>query len=110
MKQSIQALVRKDAVEYRGDLIGFNGRYWDAVRASSGTSSIASGATTAVVTHNLGVVPSVAQIIITFAEQGTNDYGRWWVNTITRTQFTLNVSADPGASNLDFGWMILVLP
>lgn len=110
MKQAIQSLVRKDAHEYRGDLIGFNGRYWDAVRAASGTSSILSGATTAVVTHNLGVTPSVANISITFAEQGTSDYGRWWVSTITATAFTLNVSADPGASNLDFGWSVIVLP
>lgn len=110
MRPAIQALVRKDAHEYKGDLIGYNGRYWDAVRATSGTATIASGATTAVVTHNLGIIPGVENISITFNEQGTNDYGRWWVDTITRTQFTLNVSADPGASNLTFGWQIVVLP
>ena len=107
---SIQSLVRKDATERKGDIIGYNGREWDAVRATSGTATIASGATTAVVSHNLGVVPGVENIIITFNEQGTSDYGRWWVDTITRTQFTLNVSADPGASNLTFGWMVIVLP
>lgn len=79
------------------------------VTESSGTGSIASGATTAVVTHGLSVTPTVDDISITFGEQGTNDYGRFWVGTITSTQFTLNVSADPGASNLDFGWRAVCL-
>lgn len=109
MNPALNGLHLKDTHERKGDLLGFNGRYWDAVRAASGTATIASGATTAVVTHNLGIVPGVENIIITFNEQGTSDYGRWWVDTITSTQFTLNVSADPGASNLTFGWMVLVL-
>lgn len=79
------------------------------VTESSGTGSIASGATTATITHGLSVTPSVEDILITFAEQGTNDYGRWWISGISSTQFTLNVSADPGASNLDFGWQAQVL-
>lgn len=74
------------------------------VTANSGTGSIASGATTAVVSHGLAVTPTLDDISVVFGEQGTNDYGRWWVSNITSTQFTLNVSADPGASNLDFAW------
>lgn len=79
------------------------------VTENSGTGSIASGATTAVITHGLGVTPTVDDITITFAEQGTNAYGRFWVDTLTSTQFTVNVSADPGASNLDFGWRAMCL-
>ncbi len=75
---------------------------------ASGTGSVLSAATTDVITHGLPYTPTIDQIIVTFAEQGDNDYGRWWVSTITSTQFTVNVSADPGASNLDFGWRILV--
>lgn len=88
------------------DKVGFNLGY---VTANSGTGSIASGATTAVITHGLSVTPTVDDISITFAEQGSSDYGRWWVSTITSTQFTLNVSVNPGASNLDFGWRAMVL-
>lgn len=79
------------------------------VTENSGSSSITSGSTSVVVTHGLNVTPAAQDISITFKEQGTSDYGRWWVDTITSTQFTLNVSADPGASNLDFGWRAVVL-
>lgn len=77
---------------------------------SSGTGSVASGATTAVITHGLGVTPALKDISITWGEQGSNDYGRWSVGTITSTQFTVTVAADPGASNLDFGWSVRVRP
>lgn len=69
---------------------------------NQGTGSIASGATTATVTHGLAATPTL--INVTFKEQGTSDYGRWWVDTIGATTFKVNVSADPGASNLDFCW------
>ncbi len=72
------------------------------VTENSGASSIDSGQTTKVVAHGLGVTPTV--INIAFREQGTSDFGRWWVDTIGATNFTLNVSADPGVSNLDFAW------
>lgn len=74
------------------------------VTEASGTATIASGATTVVITHGLSVTPTADDITVNFAEQGTNDYGRWWISTITSTQFTINVSADPGASNLDLAW------
>lgn len=79
------------------------------VTEASGTGTINSGATTAVITHGLSVTPTLKDISINFGEQGTNDYGRWWVSNLTSTQFTLNVSADPGASNLDFAWRAVVL-
>lgn len=80
------------------------------VNAAKGAGTIASGATTAVVTHGLDYTPQVRDISVVFAEQGSNDYGRWWVSNPTSTQFTVNVSADPGASNLDFGWSVSEYP
>ncbi|MHC4639511.1 MAG: right-handed parallel beta-helix repeat-containing protein [Planctomycetota bacterium] len=74
----------------------------DYITENSGTSSITSGQTTKVVAHGLDSTPTVVNIA--FLEQGTNDYGRWWVSALGSTGFTLNVTADPGASNLDFGW------
>ncbi len=69
---------------------------------NSGTDTIASGNTTKTVTHGMAAAPTVVNIA--FREQGTNDFGRWWVSAIGATTFVLNVSADPGASNLDFAW------
>lgn len=79
------------------------------VTENSGTATINSGDTTVVITHGLAVTPTLDDITVTFGEQGTNDYGRWWISSITSTQFTINVSADPGASNLDLAWRAVVL-
>ncbi len=67
-----------------------------------GSTNIPSGATTKVVAHGLYAAPGMVKIC--FKEQGTAAYGRWWVDTMDATNFTLNVTADPGASNLDFAW------
>jgi hypothetical protein len=72
------------------------------ITENSGTGTIDSGNTTEAIAHGLDGTPTV--IDIAFREQGDNDYGRWWVDTIGAANFTLNVSADPGASNLDFAW------
>ena len=74
------------------------------VTENSGTATIASGNTSVVITHGLSITPTLDDISVIFGEQGTSDYGRFWISTITSTQFTINVSADPGASNLDLAW------
>lgn len=74
------------------------------VTENGGDDSIPSGSTTKAVTHGLAFTPSAKHIALNFTEQGTNNYGRWWLSAFTSTQFTVNVSADPGASNLDFSW------
>lgn len=79
------------------------------VTEARGTSNIPSGSTTKTITHGLSVTPNPANISVLFTEQGTNDYGRWWVDNVTSTQFTVNVSADPGVSNLDFYWQVMTV-
>lgn len=74
--------------------------------SQSGSGTINSGATSATITHSLGWAPSANQISIVGKELATNDIGYWYVDTITTTQFTVHVKADPGASNFDFGWSI----
>jgi hypothetical protein len=82
---------------------------WDANTGlvkteASGSSTINSGATSAVITHGLGLTPSAEHISIVGKENPSNSVGTIWVDTITSTQFTVNVENDPGASNWDFGW------
>lgn len=79
------------------------------VTEASGTGSVTSGGTADVITHGLSVTPTAADISIVFSEDPTNTVSYWWVDTITSTQFTVNVDANPGASNLDFGWRAVVL-
>lgn len=73
---------------------------------ASGAGTIANGATTAVITHGLNKTPAIGEITITGGENPTNDVGTIFVNTITSTQFTVNVENDPGASGFDFGWHV----
>lgn len=77
------------------------------VTQAHGTDSIASGTTSKTVSHTLNVTPTLGQFSFVFGENPTNDITKNpWIDTITSTQFNLNVAADPGASNLDFGWQI----
>lgn len=76
------------------------------VTENSGTTTVANGTTSIVVNHGLATTPT--SILITPAENPTNAVTFWWVDTLTVTQFTINVNADPGASNLDFYWRAVV--
>ena len=77
------------------------------VASAYGAPTLMSGTTSLTVNHGLGATPNIVNIM--FAEQGTNDYGRWWVSAVGPVSFTLNVSADPGASHLNFWWEARVL-
>lgn len=78
--------------------------------ATSGTATILSGTTSIVVNHTITtVVPSLRDIFVVPAENPTNDVGLLWVTSITSTQFTVNCRNEPGVSNLDVAWMVLVL-
>lgn len=69
---------------------------------NSGTAAVLNSNTSIVVSHGLITTPTRVQI--TPRENPTNAVAFWWVDTLTTTQFTINVNADPGASNLDFDW------
>jgi hypothetical protein len=74
------------------------------VTENSGAATVANGATTVVVTHGLSVTPSLSNIAVT----PTNNLGnaaKFWISTVTATQFTINVNADPGATTATFVWL-----
>jgi len=76
------------------------------VTENSGTATVLNATTSIVVTHGLATTPTRVQI--TPRENPTNAVSFWWVDTLTTTQFTINVNANPGASNLDFDWRAVV--
>lgn len=80
-----------------------------AVFSARGSSNIASGSTSQVITHGLSWTPALSDIRITLGELSTNDPGQIYVDTITSTQFTVRCRNNPGASNLDFQWEANVL-
>lgn len=80
----------------------------DYVTEASGNTSITSGSTSVVISHGCSRTPALEDIIITGGENPTNDVGTIWVDTITSTQFTVNVENDPGASAFSFGWKVLI--
>lgn len=76
------------------------------VTENSGTATVANASTSIVVNHGLAATPTDIQI--SPAENPTNAVTYWWVDTLTASNFTINVNADPGASNLDFYWRAVV--
>ena len=80
-----------------GTIVQFNTGW---VTENSGTDTITT--TSKAVAHGLDGTPTI--INISFREQGTDDRGRWWIDTIGVSEFTLNVTGDPGVGDLDFGW------
>lgn len=76
---------------------------------NSGTDTITNPATSQVVAHGLDVTPTVDDFTITLAENPTNALTAVWVDTIGAANFTVNCEPAPGASNLDFGWRVVVL-
>lgn len=70
---------------------------------TKGTATIANTTTSIAVTHSLGVTPNAADLLVHPIET-LNSASFWWVDTITSTQFTINVNADPG-QDVDFAWV-----
>lgn len=75
-----------------------------------GTGLIPSGSTTVTITHALGYTPFLQDILIFPAADITSPIYNIWVNTITSTQFQVNVTADPGTVGFAFGWRVLPSP
>ena len=76
------------------------------ITENSDTATVADGTTSIAVTHGLATTPTRVQI--TPRENPTNAVAFWWVDTLTPTQFTINVNTNPGASGLDFDWRAVV--
>jgi len=72
------------------------------VTENSSTATVLNTATSIAVAHGLATTPT--RVFITPKENPTNPVTFWWVDTVGATNFTINVNADPGASNLDFDW------
>ena len=72
----------------------------------SGTASITSGTTSVTVAHGLDFTPTADQISVCPTNSPTSAPGWFWVDTITSTDFNINVTSDPSTSGADFAWRI----
>jgi hypothetical protein len=91
------------------NIIGTGNKIYDNVgwiTQNSGKATVSNTTTSIVVNHGLATTPT--RVIITPRESPTNAVSFWWVDTLTAIQFTINVNADPGASNLDFDWRAVI--
>lgn len=79
------------------------------ITENNGLATIPSGSTSVVVSHGLDTTPADGDITTIMRENPTNDPGNIYITSVTSTQFTINSRNDPGASNLDFGWSVIVL-
>ncbi|MBI4340383.1 MAG: hypothetical protein HY680_10610 [Chloroflexi bacterium] len=73
---------------------------------NSGTAMVAGGTTAIQVNHGLVAAPTRVQL--TPSNNPTNAIGWYWVSSLTATQFTINLNADPGASGVTFYWRATV--
>lgn len=76
------------------------------ISENSGTAVVANGTTSIAVNHGLAITPSINNIMVT----PTNSMGnaaKYYISTVTSTQFTINVNADPGATTATFVWSIV---
>ena len=73
------------------------------VTEASGTATVPSDATSIVVTHGCSILPFARDISVTPA----NNMGaatKFWVSSVTVTEFTINVDVAPGGSGATFAW------
>jgi len=74
------------------------------VTENGGTATISNGNTSIAVNHGCDYTPSAEDIDVHPIESlGSASF--WWVDTITSTQFTIHVNADPG-QDVDFKWSV----
>jgi hypothetical protein len=66
-----------------------------------GTASIAAGASTVVVTHNIAAAPDRIYLTPTSSTQGRY----FWTSTKTSTQFTINLDANAVTNPITFDWL-----
>jgi hypothetical protein len=75
------------------------------LETNTGNETSADTTISKVVTHGLGITPSVNDILITLTNNPTNDPGPIWVSSINSTTFTVNFD-DPGSSGITFSWRV----
>ena len=71
---------------------------------NGGTATVANTTTSIAVAHGCDYTPAEEDIDVHPIET-LNNASFWWVDTITSTQFTINVNADPG-QDVDFKWSV----
>ena len=79
----------------------------------TGTGSIAGSNTSTTITHGLGYTPSAwdIQIVGTGLTSGSTWQGTPWIDTITSTQFNVNLPVAPGTSKTwSFSWKADAVP
>ena len=69
---------------------------------NKGTATVLNTTTSIVVTHNLAATPAQGDIVVTPTES-LGSAAEFWVDTLTATQFTINVDANPG-TDVTFAW------
>lgn len=74
------------------------------ITENSGTATLLNGQTTKVISHGCSYTPNAGDISVHPIESlGSASF--WYVDTITSTQFSIHVNADPG-QDVDFAWSI----
>ncbi|MDO8750295.1 MAG: hypothetical protein Q7K03_04015 [Dehalococcoidia bacterium] len=73
---------------------------------SSGTATVANGATAVVVNH--GMVAAPTRVQLTPSNNPANAIAWYWISNLTATQFTINVNTNPGATGVIFSWRATV--
>jgi len=76
------------------------------ITENSGSDAVISGQTAKVVTHGCDFTPAAHDVVITQTATTTNPSYITYVDTFTATEFTVHVSADPGASTFAFDWAV----
>ena len=67
-------------------------------------ATVSNATTSEVVTHSLDITP-VAKDLVVWPVEDWGSAAKWWVDTITSTQFTIHVDADP-TQDVDFAWRV----
>lgn len=70
-------------------------------KVTRGTTTVAQGATTALVVHGLGNPTNTV-----VASPGVDPAGTWWVSNKTATQFQLNLAVAAPIGGVPFEWIV----
>lgn len=72
---------------------------------NSGSADVVIGTSSTVVSHGLGRTPVNGDIIaVPRYDPNLGGVSRWWIDTLTATQFTLHVDTNVVGNNIAFSW------